>query len=162
MISLALRGVNVHAGSFLKSTSTSTPVSQAVTGSNFTPSVVLLSSVQDVAQGSPVAETRFGLGAASATVEGSSAVADADAALVARYCEQALGEGFGDYWAAALTDDSFATVLGPACVASWDATAACSSRRAGSATIPLASGKRSSRRGPNTSPRNRRSGGRTG
>lgn len=34
-----------------------------------------------------------------------------------------LGEGFGDYWAAALTDDSFATVLGPACVASWDATA---------------------------------------
>ena len=32
-----------------------------------------------------------------------------------------IGEGFGDYWAAALTDDSFATALGASCVASWDA-----------------------------------------
>jgi Zn-dependent metalloprotease len=33
----------------------------------------------------------------------------------------AIGEGFGDYWAAALTDDAF-TSLGKACVAAWDAT----------------------------------------
>jgi Zn-dependent metalloprotease len=35
----------------------------------------------------------------------------------------ATGEGFGDYWAAALTDDSAATALGPACFAAWDAVA---------------------------------------
>ena len=35
----------------------------------------------------------------------------------------ATGEGFGDYWAAALTDNVFATALGPACVAAWDAVA---------------------------------------
>jgi len=34
----------------------------------------------------------------------------------------AMGEGFGDYWAGALTDDSAATALGPGCVGSWDAT----------------------------------------
>jgi len=79
MISLALSGVNVHAGSFSKSTSTSVPVSQAVPGSNFTPAVVLLSSFQDVVRASPVAQTRIGLGAASATAAGSSAVADKDA-----------------------------------------------------------------------------------
>ena len=33
----------------------------------------------------------------------------------------ATGEGFGDYWAAAITDASFATSLGAQCVASWDA-----------------------------------------
>jgi hypothetical protein len=35
----------------------------------------------------------------------------------------AMGEGFGDYWAGALTDEHFTTALGTACVASWDATA---------------------------------------
>ena len=35
----------------------------------------------------------------------------------------ATGEGFGDYWAVALTDTSFAPALGPACEGSWDATA---------------------------------------
>ena len=34
----------------------------------------------------------------------------------------AAGEGFGDYWAASLTDDSFAPVLGVACLGSWNAT----------------------------------------
>jgi hypothetical protein len=34
----------------------------------------------------------------------------------------ATGEGFGDYWASALTDDSAAAPLGAACVGSWDAT----------------------------------------
>ncbi len=34
----------------------------------------------------------------------------------------ATGEGFGDYWAAAITDDSFCEpALGAACVAGWDA-----------------------------------------
>jgi hypothetical protein len=33
----------------------------------------------------------------------------------------AMGEGFGDYWAAALLDDQWATVLGPECVGTWDA-----------------------------------------
>jgi Zn-dependent metalloprotease len=33
------------------------------------------------------------------------------------------GEGFGDYWAAAITDGFFATALGAPCVGSWDATA---------------------------------------
>jgi MYXO-CTERM domain-containing protein len=34
----------------------------------------------------------------------------------------ATGEGFGDYWAAAMTDDSACEpALGPACVAGWDA-----------------------------------------
>jgi hypothetical protein len=33
------------------------------------------------------------------------------------------GEGFGDYWAASLTDDLFAPDLGAACVGPWNATA---------------------------------------
>ena len=35
----------------------------------------------------------------------------------------AMGEGFGDYWGSALTDQVNATVLGAACVGPWDATA---------------------------------------
>ncbi len=35
----------------------------------------------------------------------------------------ATGEGFGDYWAAAVTDDADTTQLGLGCVAPWDATA---------------------------------------
>ena len=35
--------------------------------------------------------------------------------------EGSMGEGFGDYWAAALTDDQSATVLGAGCVAAYDA-----------------------------------------
>ncbi|MDF1562279.1 MAG: M36 family metallopeptidase [Deltaproteobacteria bacterium] len=34
----------------------------------------------------------------------------------------ALGEGFGDYWAAGITDDAYATVLGPACGGAWVTT----------------------------------------
>lgn len=34
-----------------------------------------------------------------------------------------MGEGFGDYWAAALLDSQDTTLLGPGCVGSWDATA---------------------------------------
>ncbi len=35
----------------------------------------------------------------------------------------AAGEGFGDYWAASMTDDQQATALGSACVGAWDAVA---------------------------------------
>jgi len=34
----------------------------------------------------------------------------------------ALGEGFGDFWASALTDDAATTAMGAACWAAWDAT----------------------------------------
>ena len=34
----------------------------------------------------------------------------------------ALGEGFGDFWASALTDDAATTAMGAACFAAWDAT----------------------------------------
>ena len=51
--SLALKGVTAKAGSFSKSTS-GAPASQAVSGVGFQPSLVLLSSFQDVAQANPV------------------------------------------------------------------------------------------------------------
>ncbi len=35
----------------------------------------------------------------------------------------AMGEGFGDYWAAALLDHAEATLLGRGCIGAWDATA---------------------------------------
>lgn len=35
----------------------------------------------------------------------------------------AMGEGFGDYWAAALLDDQSASLLGAECIGAWDATA---------------------------------------
>ncbi len=35
----------------------------------------------------------------------------------------AMGEGFGDYWAASMTDGAAASLLGAACVGEWDATA---------------------------------------
>jgi len=38
------------------------------------------------------------------------------------YESGSMGEGFGDYWAAALTDDAAATALGTACIGEWDAT----------------------------------------
>src|SRR5262249_47926411 len=52
---------------------------QPVTGVKFSPDAVLLASFQDVAQASPVAHTRLGLGAADGSFnQGSSAVADLD------------------------------------------------------------------------------------
>ena len=75
MFSLALRGVTAKAGSFAKSTSTA-PASQAVSGVGFQPSLLLLSSFQDVAQSVPVVNARYGLGASSGLTEGSSALQD--------------------------------------------------------------------------------------
>jgi hypothetical protein len=78
VFSLALSGMNVKAGNFLKSTSTSVPVTQSVTGVGFTPGAVFLASFQDVTQASPVANTRLGIGAGDGTTQGSSSISDTD------------------------------------------------------------------------------------
>ncbi len=48
MLSLALKGVNVKPGAFNKTNATPAPVNQAITGVGFQPSMVLLTSFQDV------------------------------------------------------------------------------------------------------------------
>ncbi|HUL98953.1 MAG TPA: hypothetical protein VLU24_05965, partial [Mycobacterium sp.] len=78
VFSLALAGLNAGVGSFLKSTGAA-PASQAITGVNFKPAAVLLTSFQDVTQANPVAHSRFGIGASDGTTEGSSAYEDLDA-----------------------------------------------------------------------------------
>ncbi len=75
--SLALKGLRAKVGSFNKSTATA-PASQSITGVGFQPRVVLLSSFQDVAQASPVVETRYGIGASDGTTHGASAFIDAN------------------------------------------------------------------------------------
>jgi hypothetical protein len=75
VLSLALKGVNVKPGSFLKTTGAQ-PASQPITGVGFPPSVVLLTSFQDVTQANPVAHSRMGIGASDGTTEGSSAITD--------------------------------------------------------------------------------------
>ena len=64
MFSLALKGVTAKAGSFSKSTS-GAPASQSVAGMGFQPSLLLLSSFQDVSQANPVAQSRYGIGASA-------------------------------------------------------------------------------------------------
>ena len=68
---------SAKAGSFTKSTGAAT-ASQSVTGVAFRPNVVLLTSVQDVAQTVPVTQTRYGFGAADGSTAGSAAFQDAD------------------------------------------------------------------------------------
>ncbi len=75
VLSLALKGINVKPGSFLKSTNAA-PATQSIAGVGFRPGVVLLTSAQDVTRGGPVAESRFGLGASDGTTQGSIAIAD--------------------------------------------------------------------------------------
>jgi hypothetical protein len=75
IFSLALAGLNVHAGSFNKSTAAA-PASQPVTGIGFQPAAVLLASFEDVTQASPVANNRLGVGAADGTTQGSSGIYD--------------------------------------------------------------------------------------
>ncbi len=79
VFSLALKGVNVKPGSFLKTTGAA-PAPQAITGVGFRPSLVMLASVQSTASANPVVHSRFGLGASDGTTEGSSAFQDQDAA----------------------------------------------------------------------------------
>ena len=52
---------------------------QPITGTGFQPSVVLLSSFQDVTRATPVTQSRFGFGASNGVTEGAQAFADADA-----------------------------------------------------------------------------------
>jgi hypothetical protein len=75
--SLALKGLNSHTGAFNKTTAAA-PASQTVTGVGFTPTFVFFSSFMDVAQGSPVAQGRYGQGASDGTTEGSSTFQDTD------------------------------------------------------------------------------------
>jgi hypothetical protein len=79
IFSLALKGISARAANFPKTTTSPGPVSQTVADVGFRPDVVLLSSFQDVAQGSPVAHSRFGIGASDGTNEGSSTFVDQDA-----------------------------------------------------------------------------------
>jgi hypothetical protein len=64
---LALKGVEGAVGNFAKSTNTSVPVIQSVSGIGFTPSMVILSGFETPAQASPVANARFLLGASDGT-----------------------------------------------------------------------------------------------
>ena len=81
VFSLALKGVNVKPGFFLK-TAAAAPAPQAITGVGFTPRLIMLASVQNTTQANPVAHSRFGLGASDGGTEGSSAVQDQNAAGV--------------------------------------------------------------------------------
>jgi hypothetical protein len=73
--SLALKGVNIKPGSFVKTTG-GAPASQSITGVGFRPGVVLLTSFQDITQANPVAHSRFGFGASDGAAQGSTALAD--------------------------------------------------------------------------------------
>ena len=77
VFSLALKGVNVKPGSFLKDTAAA-PAPQPITGVGFRPGLVMLASVQNTTSAAPVAHSRFGLGASDGTTEGSSAFQDAN------------------------------------------------------------------------------------
>jgi hypothetical protein len=82
VFSLALKGVNVKPGSFLKSPGAA-PAAQQINGVEFRPSLVMLASTQTTTQANPVAHARLGLGASDGGTEGSSAVQDEDAAAFA-------------------------------------------------------------------------------
>ncbi len=73
--SLALKGLNSHTGSFNKTTAAA-PASQTITGVGFTPTFVWFSSFMDTAEGAPVDEARYGVGASDGTTEGSSTFQD--------------------------------------------------------------------------------------
>ena len=78
VFSLALKGVNVKPGSFTKAV-TAAPAPQPITGVGFRPGLVMLASVQNTTSATPVAHSRFGLGASDGTTEGSTAFQDTDA-----------------------------------------------------------------------------------
>src|SRR5262249_45368457 len=78
VISLALAGLNAKVGAFNKSTGAAT-ASQAITGVNFKPALTMFTSVMDVTQANPQANSNFGIGASDLVTEGSSAFEDLDA-----------------------------------------------------------------------------------
>jgi hypothetical protein len=80
VVSLALTGLNLRAGSFNKNATAGTNITQSVTGVGFRPALVLLASYQNVTMPSTtgVANARVGLGAADGTTQGACAIADAN------------------------------------------------------------------------------------
>jgi len=76
--SLCLKGLHAKVGTWNKSTNTSVPASDPVTGVGFQPSLVLLTSFQDTTQANPVAESRWGIGASDGTNERSTYYIDKD------------------------------------------------------------------------------------
>ncbi|MFN0060907.1 MAG: C25 family cysteine peptidase [Myxococcaceae bacterium] len=72
---LALKGVNVFAGSFNKISGTG---NQAVAGLGFQPKAVFLAGFQDVTNAAPIVHARMGLGMSDGTSEASLAFTDAD------------------------------------------------------------------------------------
>ncbi len=78
---LALQNVNFKVGTFNKCSSTGGCSNQnAISGLGFQPGAVILTSVQDVTQASPVGGGRYGFGASDGTNEGSIAIEDLDCA----------------------------------------------------------------------------------
>jgi len=77
VVALALKGVNVRVQNFLKSTAAA-PAAQTIAGIGFAPSLVFLTSMQDLTRANPVAQGRLGLGASDGTSEASSAAHDAN------------------------------------------------------------------------------------
>jgi hypothetical protein len=75
VVSLALAGLPVMAGAFLKPDAPP-PAIQSVGGLGFRPGLLLLSSFQAVAQNPPVIHARLGLGAADGFAQVSSALGD--------------------------------------------------------------------------------------
>lgn len=78
VVSLALKGVNVKPGSFLKTTDAA-PATQTIAGVGFRPTAVLLTSAQDLTRAAPVNHSRFGIGASDGVSQGSSAITDQNA-----------------------------------------------------------------------------------
>ena len=77
--SLAVKGLQVKAGTYNKSTAWSgCPASctQSVTGVGFEPSAILFGSILDVTQANPVAHARLGIGATDGTTDGNSTFYD--------------------------------------------------------------------------------------
>jgi len=85
MSSLGLHNVNFAIGKFNKSTTSASGCSSGcptntIGGLAFQPSVVILTSFQDITQASAVANSRFGFGVSDGTNEASAALTDFDAA----------------------------------------------------------------------------------
>jgi hypothetical protein len=79
LFSLALAGVAAKAGKFNKVTGIA-PTAQTLPQAGFRPGLLLLSSVQDLAQTSLQVGSRWGVGAADGTSQATSALSDANGA----------------------------------------------------------------------------------
>ncbi|MFN0059433.1 MAG: C25 family cysteine peptidase [Planctomycetota bacterium] len=75
IMAVSLAGMNAKAGFFNKSTS-GAPASQSITISEFRPTLLLLTSFQNVTSGSVLDHMRFGFGMTDGTNEGATALTD--------------------------------------------------------------------------------------